>query len=189
MVPDLLAGYSFLSAVTAKDDITGLPGMIGKTFERMTGLRITFDTGPNGFPSRMRLHWTGGPTIARGLSEYFGNLLANPDTYIATVCAIGPGYIRGYSPIKPGKVDSLLSLCEEAGTKSLTAIVAGTIFDPPPNLDTNTYAPADNPRGNMRGLTSVKNMRFASLPGGSGGRRYGSPVYREIIQASPGGYR
>jgi len=191
MVPDLLAGYSFLSAVTAKDGPMGLPQMIGKTMERMTGLKFTFDAGPSGFPGRLRMQWTGGPTIARGLGEYAGNLFGNPDTYIAALAAVGPSFIRGYSPIAaPSKLGGIISLFEEIGVKSLVAIVAGTVFDPPP-VSTNTYAPRDNPRGQQRGLGGGrKQMEYSSKPGGSSAHRFGVSTYREIHpMVSLGAYR
>lgn len=193
MVPDLLAGYTFLSSVTAKDGDLTLPGMIGKTVERMTGLAISgADSNGDGFPDRVQVRWTGGPTIARGLGEYMGNLLGNPDFWIATTLAILPGFIRGYSPIEaPSKLGSVINLMEEAGTKSMIAAVAGTIFDPPPNLDMNTYAPADNPRGPLRGLGTVKQMSYHSQgrPHSRGGSRYGSIGYREAMDPVRMNYR
>jgi len=133
MIPNLLAAYSFLSAVTAKDNIEGVVPMLGKTIERMTGLAIGgMDMNGDGFPDRLTVKWTGGPTIARGIGDYMNNLFSNPDTFLTLLAAVAPSYIRSVWPLSsPSEVNSVLSVIEAAGSKSFKAVVAGTIWDPP----------------------------------------------------------
>ena len=187
MVPDLLAGYTFLAAITAKDDVEGLVPMLLVAIRRMTGFQFYGnDTNGDGFPDKVGVRWAGGPTIARGLSEYFGNLMSNPDTWISLVAAIGPGFVKSYSPISaPGKINSAISIIEEAGSKSFVAVLAGTIFDPPPEMGgTNTQANANNANN------AAFRMRSASRRYQSTGRAYAdSPVPHPLPYEFRSNYR